>query len=142
MKEFNYDLESIRHVANDLILSFSRKVVLFYGSMGSGKTTLIKALVESLGGTDDVSSPTFSIVNEYEIDSGVLYHFDLYRIEDYSELLDIGFEDYLYSDQWVFIEWPERLKDQLPEYFNSIEIKINHIKSRTLKLTTDNEVLT
>lgn len=142
MKEFNYDLESIRQVANDLILSFSRKVVLFYGSMGSGKTTLIKALVESLGGTDDVSSPTFSIVNEYEIDSGVLYHFDLYRIEDYSELLDIGFEDYLYSDQWVFIEWPERLKDQLPEYFNSIEIKINHITSRSLKLTTDNEVLT
>jgi len=97
----------VETVAKQLIASASSKTLLFYGDMGVGKTTLIKALVKTLGSDDNVSSPTFSIVNEYEFQNEKIYHFDLYRINDLEEAYNFGIEDYLDSESWVIIEWPQ-----------------------------------
>ena len=78
--------------------------------MGAGKTTLISALVRTLGGTEEASSPTFSIVNEYEVENDYVYHFDFYRIKNHYEALDIGVEDYFCSGYWNFIEWPQKTR--------------------------------
>ncbi|TZF85751.1 tRNA (adenosine(37)-N6)-threonylcarbamoyltransferase complex ATPase subunit type 1 TsaE (plasmid) [Pedobacter sp. BS3] len=98
------------------------KVWLFYGDMGAGKTTLIKAICRQLGITDTVSSPTFSIVNEYASPQGPVYHFDFYRLKAESEALDLGYEDYLYSGNYCFIEWPEKISNLLPQ--NTLNITI------------------
>jgi len=97
----------VETVAKQLIASASSKTLLFYGDMGVGKTTLIKAIVKALGSHDNVSSPTFSIVNEYEFQNEKIYHFDLYRINDLEEAYNFGIEDYLDSESWVIIEWPQ-----------------------------------
>jgi tRNA threonylcarbamoyladenosine biosynthesis protein TsaE len=100
------------------------KVCLFKGEMGSGKTTFIKAVCEALGVTDTISSPTYSLVNEYETkDSQLIYHFDFYRITAEHEALDMGYEDYLYSGAWCFIEWPERISNLLPQ--NTVQVNIS-----------------
>ena len=83
--------------------------------MGVGKTTLISALVKALGGTVEASSPTFSIVNEYQVTNDIVYHFDMYRLNNAEEALDIGIEDYLYANRWVFIEWPDKIDVLLPD---------------------------
>ena len=101
--------------------------------MGVGKTTLIKALVSELGG-GQVSSPTFSIVNEYAIKNGLVYHFDFYRINEIHEVYDIGIEDYLDSKQWIFIEWPEKIREILPLKSDISYIKLNKNGSRTLNI--------
>ena len=105
--------------------------------MGAGKTTLTKALVKELGGSDDGSSPTFGIVNEYHLKSGGLlgYHFDFYRLNDEIEALDLGFEDYLNQDVWIFIEWPEKIPSFLPEDTMDIHIKILDHKTRALLIS-------
>lgn len=91
--------------------------------MGAGKTTLIKEICKQLGVEDNISSPTFSLVNEYETKNGELaYHFDFYRITDEEEALDIGIEDYFYSGNWCFIEWPENVENLLP--LDAVEIHI------------------
>ena len=112
------------------------------GFLGSGKTTLVKALLKQMGGTDTAYSPSFSLVNEYETDEGAIYHFDLYRIDDVTEIWDMGFEEYLSTDNWLFIEWPELIMDQIPSDFNKIEIQNVSEMSRSLKLTINNTVLT
>ncbi|MGC1632293.1 MAG: tRNA (adenosine(37)-N6)-threonylcarbamoyltransferase complex ATPase subunit type 1 TsaE, partial [Gelidibacter sp.] len=104
--EYKYSIENIESIASALLKEATSKRLLFYGEMGVGKTTLIKELSKQLGSRDHVNSPTFSIVNEYELKDGFIYHFDLYRIKDEEEALNFGIEDYLYSHQWVFIEWP------------------------------------
>jgi len=105
------------------------KKFAFYGAMGSGKTTFITALCNHLMATDLVSSPTFSIINEYETEPGdIIYHFDFYRIKTPNELFDIGFEEYYYDDNWCFIEWPEKAE----ELINNECIKV------TLKVVDDN----
>ncbi|WP_323027115.1 tRNA (adenosine(37)-N6)-threonylcarbamoyltransferase complex ATPase subunit type 1 TsaE [Gelidibacter japonicus] len=134
---FKYPIEDIESVASAILKQVTSKTLLFYGDMGVGKTTLIKALSKQLGSTSNVSSPTFSIVNEYEIEDGLIYHFDLYRIKDEEEALNFGIEDYLFNDQWIFIEWPDKLVSILPEKFNKIEIKLNLDGSRTLKLSSN-----
>ncbi len=92
-----------------------KKVFAFYGSMGAGKTTFIKAICEALGVCDPVSSPTFSIVNEYLSAKGEkIYHFDFYRIKTVSEAYDMGYEDYFFSNAYCFIEWPEKIAELLP----------------------------
>ena len=88
----------------------SQKTFLFYGDMGAGKTTLIKSLCKQLGTNDNVASPTFSIVNEYNAPGRNIYHFDFYRLKTQTEALDMGFEEYLYSGNYCFIEWPENDK--------------------------------
>lgn len=117
-------LNVLDEVARDIIGAlYSRKVVLFYGEMGSGKTTLIKEMCRQLGVTGGMSSPTFSIVNEYSIplpSGGVrgglkIYHFDLYRVKNLEECLDLGMEEYLYSGNYCFVEWPDVAKRILPD---------------------------
>ncbi|GAA4282062.1 tRNA (adenosine(37)-N6)-threonylcarbamoyltransferase complex ATPase subunit type 1 TsaE [Gaetbulibacter aestuarii] len=130
----SFELFEIKAVAEEIIKNLSSKVVLFYGDMGSGKTTLIKALVSALGSEDEVSSPTFSIVNEYAISKGKIFHFDLYRIADEEEVFNFGIEDYFESDAWIFVEWPQILESFIPEPFHSIELKTNSASGRTLKL--------
>ena len=137
--EINYKIDDIEKVAQQLLDSFKSKIVLFNGSMGVGKTTLIKAITKLLGSTDDVSSPTFSIVNEYELSDGLIYHFDLYRIKDLEEAYNFGIEDYLFSNNWVIIEWPDIIKNILPEPYDRIDLELNSDNSRTLKLNIKEE---
>ena len=109
---------------------------LFIGQMGAGKTTLIKAICEELQVLDEVSSPTFSIVNEYlTADDKTLYHFDFYRLEEEEEAYNIGVEEYFYSGNICMIEWPERVEGLLPDEFLRIDISENADQSRTIKLT-------
>ena len=129
-----FDIQSIDEVAKELLANVKHKTILFYGDMGAGKTTLISSLVKTLGGLDDVSSPTFSIVNEYEVTNDKVYHFDFYRIDNVTEVLDIGIEDYFYSGHWIFIEWPEKIEDILPLEADISYIKMNKDGSRTLEL--------
>ena len=111
------------------------KVVIFKGGMGFGKTTLIKSLVRALGSTDNVSSPTFSLVNPYEGTNDKIYHFDFYRIKNEEEAFDIGFEEYLYSGDWCFIEWAERVEKYLPETYTIVELIQIDKNHRKLKIS-------
>lgn len=140
--EITYTIKDLESVATALLNQINSRTVLFYGTMGTGKTTLIKALVHGLGSTDDVTSPTFSIVNEYTSPNGSIFHFDMYRIEDEMEALNFGFEDYLNSENnWLFIEWPQNVTNLLPEDVSEIQILEKNKTSRTLKLS-QNELLT
>lgn len=132
--EINYKLSSVNDVAKQLVSSLTTKTLLIYGSMGAGKTTLIKAIVKALGSKDEVSSPTFSIINEYEIDNGMIFHFDLYRVKNEEEAYNFGIEDYLFSKNLSIIEWPQIIENMLPERFDTINLEINSDESRTLKL--------
>ncbi len=102
-----YTLEDIDRVAKQLINSFTHSIVAMSGQMGSGKTTLVQAIVSKLGSNETVSSPTFGLVHEYNIPNGKLIHMDLYRLEQESELEQIGFDDYLSTGNLCLIEWPE-----------------------------------
>ncbi|TXD84147.1 tRNA (adenosine(37)-N6)-threonylcarbamoyltransferase complex ATPase subunit type 1 TsaE [Subsaximicrobium wynnwilliamsii] len=119
----SYDLSQVDAIAKQVLEQCNCKVILFQGEIGAGKTTLVKALVGRLGSVDEVSSPTFSIVNEYLLEDGAVFHFDLYRINSEDELLDLGFEDYINTNNWIFIEWPEKAFNLLPESWESILIK-------------------
>ena len=136
--KINYGIADVEQVATQLIKASKTKTLLFYGDMGVGKTTLIKTIVKALGSLDAVSSPTFSIVNEYKLHDGKIYHFDLYRIEDTDELYDFGIEDYLDADCWKLIEWPEKIEPLLDNDFEKIEIKQNPNNTRILELKQTN----
>lgn len=129
-----FTLEQIDDVAINILENVKSKTILFYGDMGAGKTTLISALVKALGGKVEASSPTFSIVNEYEVTNDKVYHFDFYRLEDYHEALDIGIEDYFDSNHWLFVEWPERIDEILPFDIDISYISLSENGLRTLKL--------
>ena len=101
----------------------NQRIFLFYGDMGAGKTTFIKSLCEALGVTEAVTSPTFSIVNEYRGADATVYHFDFYRLKSQSEAFDMGYEEYFYSNAYCFIEWPEKIADLLPEHYLKVNIK-------------------
>jgi tRNA threonylcarbamoyladenosine biosynthesis protein TsaE len=108
------------------------RVFAFFGSMGAGKTTFIKAICAELGVEDIVQSPTFSIINEYKTRSGEsIYHFDFYRIKKIGEVFDIGYEDYLYSGNYCFIEWPELIGPLLPD--DTIRVHISGETDRTIE---------
>ena len=128
------DLEHIREAARQFINAMGTKhVFAFYGSMGAGKTTFIKAICEELGVNDVVTSPTFAIVNEYLISTGgTIYHFDFYRIKKLEEVYDMGYEDYFYSDALCFIEWPEMMEELLPEGATKVQITENPDGTRTV----------
>tara|TARA_R110002051_G_scaffold128124_3_gene201752 strand:- start:4681 stop:5091 length:411 start_codon:yes stop_codon:yes gene_type:complete len=133
-KEFTQ--KQLPEIAKALIAATTSKKLCFYGEMGAGKTTLIKALVKELGSTEEVSSPTFGIVNEYHQSNGKVlgYHFDFYRLNDESEALDFGVEDYLYSDKWIFMEWPEKISSLVPDDAVSIYLHVLDDKTRRLTL--------
>ena len=129
---FAITLDEINNVAKQIInLSLNHRKYAFYGEMGIGKTTLIKALSLQLGVNEMVTSPTFSIINEYSIrNNDKIYHFDFYRIENESEAFDIGFEEYLYSGSYCFIEWPEKISNLLTEDFVNIKMTFEQNKRR------------
>jgi len=113
----------------------SERIFIFEGGMGAGKTTLIKVLAGILGVTETVSSPTFSIVNEYRAGEQVFYHFDFYRIKNLTEAYDIGYEEYFYSGNTCFIEWPEKIEELLPPHYVKIAIEAVSETERVLSVT-------
>ena len=121
------NLHTIRFTAKQFVTHLKNnpeKVYCFYGKMGAGKTTFIKAICEEMGVQETVNSPTFSIVNEYEAKNGeIIYHFDCYRINKIQEALDLGAEEYLYSGNYCFIEWPENIDAILPDNIVSVGIE-------------------
>lgn len=124
----------LEEVAKSLLKEIKHKVVLLDGLMGAGKTTLVKYLCEALGVKDEVTSPTFSLVNEYiSPEGGLIYHFDLYRIEQEEEALDFGLEEYLYSGNYCFIEWPEKIRNLIPDEYAVIVLEVSQNK-RMIKL--------
>lgn len=130
-----YHLEEIPAIANEIIDKITSTVVLFYGDMGTGKTTLIKEIVKQLGSGDTASSPTFSLVNEYLADGGKpIYHFDFYRIGSEEEALDMGIEEYLYSGDLCLIEWPDKIKNLLPLASDMVKLTENQDRTRTITL--------
>jgi tRNA threonylcarbamoyladenosine biosynthesis protein TsaE len=108
----------------------------FYGAMGSGKTTLIKAICKQLGALDTVTSPSFSLVNEYRTTSGLsLYHFDLYRIHSVEELFDMGYEEYFFGDSYLFIEWAEKAESLIPDTCMRVYMEETGPTSRLVKIS-------
>ncbi|EGV44898.1 tRNA (adenosine(37)-N6)-threonylcarbamoyltransferase complex ATPase subunit type 1 TsaE [Bizionia argentinensis JUB59] len=129
-----YSLNDLDIIAQTILSVITHKVIIFNGDMGTGKTTLIKALVKQLGSKDDVSSPTFSLVNTYETSNWDIYHFDLYRLNSIEEAYDFGIEDYFISDNWLFIEWPEIIKELLPNDYHIISLETLGVEKRQLTL--------
>ena len=131
------DIEHINEAAREFIKQIGdRRVFAFYGKMGAGKTTFIKALCKLLGVEDEVNSPTFAIINEYrsETTAELIYHFDFYRIKKLEEVYDLGYEDYFYSGALCFIEWPELVEELLPLDAKKVTITENSDGSRTITL--------
>ncbi len=121
--------------AADELLKFADKqrIFLFFGNMGAGKTTFIKSICKALGFHDSVSSPTYSIVNEYPLKGALIYHFDFYRLKNQEEAYDIGFEEYLDSGNYCLIEWPEKIGDLWPDSYIKVEIEEIEGGSRIIK---------
>lgn len=133
--------DKLREAARAFIASMGQSTVFaFYGKMGVGKTTFIKAVCEELGVNDVVTSPTFAIVNEYEVNSPaptaahLIYHFDFYRIKKVEEAYDMGYEDYFYSGHLCFIEWPELIEDLLPR--DAVRVDIEELPDGRRLVTT------
>ena len=134
--EIIFTLDEIDAVAKKIISENPKKVILFNGLMGVGKTTLIKSLAKNLGVNDATSSPTFSLVNEYQISNNqYIYHFDVYRLKNETEALDMGIDEYLYSGNWCFIEWAENIPNLIPEEHSNIKIVMLPDGRRHLTLT-------
>lgn len=133
--EITFSLEEINTVADQIIAENPNKVILFHGEMGVGKTTLIKQLCKKLGVLEATSSPTFSLVNEYQTkDNQIVYHFDFYRLKQEMEALDMGADDYLYSGNWCFIEWAEKIPNLIPEEHSVLTIELLPDNKRFLRL--------
>ncbi len=134
MLQFNKVNQNELRSAAKKIISFlgDEKVVLFYGEMGAGKTTFIKEICKELGVSESVTSPTYSIVNQYIGVDIEVYHFDFYRLKNPYEALDIGLEEYLSSGNYCFIEWPEKIANLLPDNYVEINISIEDNKQRNI----------
>ncbi|WP_229719413.1 tRNA (adenosine(37)-N6)-threonylcarbamoyltransferase complex ATPase subunit type 1 TsaE [Winogradskyella schleiferi] len=140
--EFTYHLKDIDAIAASVLEHVDSKTLLFNGGMGAGKTTFINALLKAMQSSDVATSPTFSIVNEYALPDDKVYHFDFYRIESIDEAYNFGIEDYLNNNHWLFMEWPERIEELIPEDSQTITITILKDHIRSLKLTINTKHLT
>ena len=131
MKEIICKLDNLGAAASEFLKAVGEeRLIAFYGHLGAGKTTFIKALCDNLGVEDNVCSPTFTIVNEYQAASGEpVFHFDFYRIDSLKEATDLGLEEYFYSGSFCFMEWPEKIADLLPE--ETVEVRIEPLDSTT-----------
>jgi len=128
-------INELAQAADELLNAFpDDRIFAFYGKMGAGKTTFIKALCRVMGSTDNITSPTFALVNEYDTASTAkIYHFDFYRVRNSEEALDIGLDEYLYSEQYCFMEWPEKVEPLLPEKLVEVHIEEQSPSSRQIK---------
>lgn len=129
-------LEKIQEAAKAFVANMGDDTVFaFYGKMGAGKTTFVKAICEELGVEDTITSPTFAIVNEYRSDLAgeLIYHFDFYRIKKLDEVYDMGYEDYFYSGAICFIEWPELIEELLPD--NTVKVSIEELPNGEREVT-------
>ena len=133
--ELIFSQNELNKVAKQIIAYKPKKVIIFNGEMGVGKTTLIKELCKNLGVKGTTSSPTFSLVNEYQLPNNeFVYHFDVYRLKEESEAMDIGIDEYLYSGNWCFIEWAEKIPNLLPSEHSIITIELIDDEKRKLVL--------
>jgi tRNA threonylcarbamoyladenosine biosynthesis protein TsaE len=129
MQDITFEINNIEELSkvSDLLLDWREKsnIVAFYGTMGAGKTTLVKNLCQKLGVSDEVNSPTFALVNEYQTETfDSIFHFDFYRIKSLEEVFDIGYEDYFYGGSLCLLEWPELIDPLMPEHFIKVEITL------------------
>lgn len=127
MQDITFEINNIEELSkvSDLLLDWREKsnIIAFYGAMGAGKTTLVKNLCQKLGVSDEVNSPTFALVNEYQTETfDSIFHFDFYRIKSLEEVFDIGYEDYFYGGSLCLLEWPELIDPLMPEHFIKVEI--------------------
>lgn len=129
INELQFAAEQLVRFAGD------EKIFLLYGDMGAGKTTFIQPICKALGAKEPVTSPTFSIVNEYQGTGAKIYHFDFYRLKKQDEALDMGYEEYFYSGNYCFIEWPEKIPDLLPEHYIRVDIEVLSNEKRKLTFT-------
>jgi tRNA threonylcarbamoyladenosine biosynthesis protein TsaE len=131
-------LAELNGVAEELVQHFpNERVFAFYGKMGAGKTTFIQSVCRILGSEDNVTSPTFALINEYmtkEMKS--IFHFDFYRIKDIEEAFDLGYEDYIYSGDYCLIEWPEMIESLLPNALVEVKIEVQDDNSRIISAKT------
>jgi tRNA threonylcarbamoyladenosine biosynthesis protein TsaE len=130
-------VKALATAARHLVAEFSdRRVFAFYGKMGAGKTTFIQAICQVLGTNDNVTSPTFALINEYNTETGdSIYHFDFYRIKHLEEAFDLGYEDYFFSGSWCLIEWPEKIEPLLPEGYVKVTISVEDDETRKITAT-------
>lgn len=129
--------DGLKDVARKLLDNFGKnRVFAFYGGMGAGKTTFIKTICRELGSVDNITSPTFAIINEYTTSSeSLIYHFDFYRIKNIQEAYDLGYEDYFFSGNYCFIEWPERVEQLLPDNIVKVEISVTNNENRVIEVS-------
>ena len=130
-------ISEMSDIAKNILETFSEeRIFAFYGKMGAGKTTFIKEICKQLEVSCNTSSPTFAIINDYPTEKDDnLYHFDFYRIKKPTDALDIGFEEYLYSGKYCFIEWSEKVEEFLPEKYIKVEIEVSENETRIIRLT-------
>lgn len=121
--KLEYSLKNISKVSQKIVENIKHKIIVFEGEMGSGKTTLIKSICKKIKTTDNVSSPTFSLINEYKSQNSIIYHFDFYRIKNINEAYDFGANEYIDSGRLCLIEWGLKIKEMLPEQYHVIKIK-------------------
>lgn len=129
------DLNELKEAAHNVINTYpEERIFLFYGNMGAGKTTFINELCLALGVIGHTSSPTFSIVNEYPIPAGNIFHFDFYRLKSEMEALDMGYEEYFYSGDYCFVEWSEKIPNLLPLNYVKVAIEVTENQHRLISI--------
>lgn len=128
-----YDLNQIDAIAESLVATFEHNIILLKGDLGAGKTTLVNAIAKQLGSNEEVSSPTFGIVNELNIANTTAFHMDLYRVENSDELQQFGFDEYVHNGDYCFIEWPEIAMTSITQPHHTIKLK--HLKDSTRKIS-------
>jgi tRNA threonylcarbamoyladenosine biosynthesis protein TsaE len=124
--------DDLSTLAEEILANDKSRKIALYGDLGAGKTTFIKELCKIIGIENIVNSPTFTLLNEYSYKDKKVYHFDFYRIKDPFEIFELGFEEYFYSDHYVFIEWPEKIKEHLPSFFSKLHITIEEPETRSI----------
>ena len=130
-----YGLDQLENISKYILENAESHTFLFFGQMGVGKTTLIRSLVKELGSEDNVSSPTYSLVNEYITEDKPIFHFDFYRINSIEEVYDMGFEDYLSQDAYILIEWPELIESLWPEHFMRVDLELAENEMRIVEVS-------